>query len=98
VYRLHQHLIGVRRRYPWLRTAHTAALQLANRQYVYQSRNGADAVVVALNVDDTPLPLSLADLGLGDGRIVAGSGAPRQDVIARTEVPPHGWVILAAGS
>ena len=35
-FRLHQHLIGLRRRHPWLHTARTSALHLANRQYVYR--------------------------------------------------------------
>jgi cyclomaltodextrinase len=94
VFRLHQYLIGLRRRHPWLHTARTSPLQLANRQYVYQSSNGTDALVVALNVDDESLTLSLPDLGFGAGKIVAGSGAPPQDVVTQAEIEPHGWLIL----
>ena len=95
VFRLHQYLIGLRRRHPWLHTARTSPLQLTNRQYVYETRNGPDALVVALNIDDEPLRVSLPDLGIGEGQIVAGSGAPPSTVVSRAEVEPHGWLIIA---
>ncbi|MFI5508210.1 alpha-amylase family protein [Mycobacterium sp. NPDC051804] len=94
-FRLHQYLIGLRRRHPWLHTARTSSLQLANQQYIYQSRNGSDALVVALNIDDKPLRVSLPEIGFDQGTILAGSGAPPQDVVATTEVEPHGWLIIA---
>jgi cyclomaltodextrinase / maltogenic alpha-amylase / neopullulanase len=94
-FRLHQYLIGLRRRHPWLHTARTSPLQLTNRQYVYQTRNGSDALVVALNIDDEPLRVSLPDLGFGDGQIIAGSGAPPSTVVSQAEVEPHGWLIIA---
>jgi glycosidase len=95
VFRLHQYLIGLRRRYPWLHTARTSPLRLANTQYVYATRNGADVLLVALNVDDGPLSLSLAELGFGAGQIVAGSGAPPESVVSEVEIEPHGWMIIA---
>ena len=93
--RLHQFLIGLRRRHPWLHTARTSPLQLTNRQYVYQTSNGADALVVALNIDDEPLTVSLPEVGFGEGEILAGSGAPPQTTVATAEVEPHGWLIIA---
>jgi glycosidase len=95
VFRLHRYLIGLRRRYPWLHTARTSPLRLANTQYVYATRNGADVLLVALNVDDGPLSLSLAELGFGAGQIVAGSGAPPESVVSEVEIEPHGWMIIA---
>lgn len=95
VFRLHQHLIGLRRRHPWLHTARTCALQLANRQYVYASRHGAQSLLVALNIDDTPMALSLPDLGHDGGRVVAGSGARPPEDIVQTGIEPHGWAIIA---
>jgi cyclomaltodextrinase / maltogenic alpha-amylase / neopullulanase len=95
VFRLHQYLIGLRRRHPWLHTARTSPLRLANTQYVYATRNGADVLLVALNVDDGPLSLSLAELGFGAGQIVAGSGAPPESVVREVEIEPHGWLIIA---
>jgi glycosidase len=95
VFRLHQYLIGLRRRHPWLHTARTSPLRLANTQYVYATRNGADVLLVALNVDDGPLSLSLAELGFGAGQIVAGSGARAESVVSEVEIEPHGWLIIA---
>jgi cyclomaltodextrinase / maltogenic alpha-amylase / neopullulanase len=94
-FRLHQYLIGLRRRHPWLHTARTSPLRLANRQYVYQSRAGADALIIALNIDDTPLPISLPEFGFDVGRIVAGSRAPPNETVTEAEVGPHGWLIIA---
>jgi cyclomaltodextrinase / maltogenic alpha-amylase / neopullulanase len=96
VFRLHQYLIGLRRRHPWLHTARTSPLRLTNTQYVYETRNGADALLVALNIDEAPVSLSLPELGFGQGEIVAGSGAPPQSVVADAEIAPHGWLIIAA--
>ena len=74
--RLHQYLIGLRRRHPWLHTATTSRWQLTNTQYVYRTGADAGSLLVALNVDDAPLPLSLPDLGVPSGRVIAGAGAP----------------------
>lgn len=92
--RLHRYLIGLRRRHPWLHTATTSPLLLTNTGYVYRSGAGAESLVVALNVDDAPLPVSLPDLDVGSGRVLAGSGAPPHEELTRTEVPPHGWLII----
>ena len=78
VFRLHQYLIGLRRRHPWLHTARTSPLQLANRQYVYQTRSGPDALVVALNIDDEPMSVSLPELGVKMARFSRGRGHRRR--------------------
>ena len=95
VYRAHQHLIGLRRRHPWLHTARTAPLEVTNRGYVYAVRGGDQTLVVALNVDSDPLPIALPALGFRDGDVLAGSGAPPQEELTETVVPPHGWLVLA---
>ncbi len=94
VWSLHQYLVGLRRRHPWLHAASTSALRVANRQYVYQTRHGDQALIVALNIDDTPLQVVLAELDLGPAEVVAGSGAPPQEVVDALAVEPHGWRIL----
>ncbi|MGP4054672.1 alpha-amylase family glycosyl hydrolase [Mycobacterium sp. 4D054] len=95
MFRSHQHLIGLRRRHAWLHTARTTALRVTNTGYVYTSRHGGDELVVALNVADDPLPVPLADFGIGRAEVVAGSGAPPAEIVTDTAVPPHGWLILA---
>jgi cyclomaltodextrinase len=91
---LHQYLIGLRRRHPWLHRATTTALRLENRHYVYQTRAGDDALIVALNIDATPLRVRLADLAVGSAEVIAGSAAPPREVVDKLDVEPHGWRIL----
>jgi len=91
---LHQYLIGLRRRHPWLYAASTARLRLDNRHYVYAARRGEDALVVALNVDDTPLHLVLPELGLSRAQVVAGPAAPPEEIVDAVVVEPHGWRIV----
>ena len=90
VWGLHQYLVGLRRRHPWLHAASTSALRLDNRHFVYQSRYGDDMLVVALNIDDTPLQV----VDLGRAEVIAGSGAPPQEVVDGVSIEPHGWRIL----
>jgi glycosidase len=94
IHRLHQFLIGLRRRHPWLHRATTTPVTVANRQYVYEVRRGDDALVVALNIDDEPLRVSLTASSFGRGRVIAGSGAPPPEVVERVTVPPQGWVVI----
>jgi cyclomaltodextrinase / maltogenic alpha-amylase / neopullulanase len=94
VWALHQYLIGLRRRHPWLHAASTTTLRLANRHYVYETRSGHDALLVALNTDNEPLHLALSELGTAHAQVVAGSAAPPQDIVEAVVVEPHGWRIL----
>lgn len=91
---LHQYLIGLRRRHPWLHRATTSAVRLENKHYVYETRSGQDALLVALNIDDEPLRLSLPKLGTRRARLIAGSTAPLEEVVDTVEIEPHGWRIL----
>jgi glycosidase len=93
-FRLHQFLIGLRRRHPWLNRATTTAALLTNRQYVYVSRHGDDALLVALNLDETPLLFSLRDKGFQGGRVLGGDAAPEQADVKDLVVGPHGWLVL----
>ncbi len=94
VLRLNQFLIGLRRRHAWLHTARTAARLLTNTGYVYETRAGENALLVALNIDDVPLEVSLPVLGFGGGRVIAGSGAPAQADVEEAQVGPQGWLII----
>jgi cyclomaltodextrinase / maltogenic alpha-amylase / neopullulanase len=91
---LHQYLIGLRRRHPWLHAASTTSLRLDNRQYVYATRSGDDVLLVALNIDDEPLNLTLSELWSERAEVLAGSSAPPQEVVDTLTVEPHGWRIL----
>ena len=89
---LHRYLIGLRRRNPWLNRARTTALRLENSCYVYETRCGDDALIVALNLADTPL--TLGQLGGRDALLIAGTGAPAEQVVSATQLLPHGWQVL----
>ncbi|KUI26649.1 alpha-amylase [Mycobacterium sp. IS-1742] len=95
IFRLHKYLIGIRRRHAWLHRATTSTVQLTNRHYVYETRAGDGVLLVALNVDDAPLSVSLSGTALHRGRVVAGSGAPPAEEVDHVTVPPHGWVVVA---
>jgi glycosidase len=91
---LHQYLVGLRRRNPWLHDATTSALYLQNKGYAYQTRHGDDALIVALNIDDSPLPLPVTELAGGPARLMGGTAAPADDVVDDVVVPPQGWLVL----
>ncbi|OBH05238.1 MULTISPECIES: alpha-amylase family glycosyl hydrolase [unclassified Mycobacterium] len=92
---LHQFLIGLRRRNPWLHGATSTALLLQNRHYLYETRSGDNALLVALNIDDQPLRLALTECGAARGRVLGGSAAPPPEVVETLVVEPHGWRILS---
>ena len=94
VWALHQYLVGLRRRHPWLHAATTTAIKVANRNYVYESRHGDEALLVALNIDDKPMKLTLSELGPARAEVLAGSAAPPQEVVDSLVVEAHGWRIL----
>jgi hypothetical protein len=106
VWALHQYLVGLRRRHPWLHAASTTAVRLENRHYVYRVHSvyrvdrtsggddSSDALLVALNIDDEPMHLELSALGAAQADVLAGSAAPPQQVVDAVVVEPHGWRIL----
>ncbi len=85
----HRALIALRRRKPWLWRAHTDVIEVANTALALRTAIGDDAVVVALNIGDSPVSLPVAD-----GRaVVAGEGSPRD---GRIDLGPRAWVVLEA--
>jgi len=56
MYRIHQELIGLRRRHPWLVTARSTTVSLTNTSYVYEARaaQGDGWLRVELDVADGP--------------------------------------------
>jgi cyclomaltodextrinase / maltogenic alpha-amylase / neopullulanase len=87
VYRLHQDLIALRRRHPWLVRAQTRVLHLENKAIAYESAgpDGSAGVAVLLNVSDAPVAFPLAGLA---GKPVLGSDSGGE------RLEPHGWAIL----
>lgn len=91
---LHQYLIGLRRRNPWLHEATTTALHLQNKGYAYRTAHGDDALIVALNIDEEPMPLPIAELTGSRARLIGGTAAPPDDVVDEVVVPAQGWLVL----
>jgi cyclomaltodextrinase len=91
-YRLHQDLIGMRRRHAWLHTARTRTIELANTHFLFEAINGEHRLLVALNLADAPVMRSVSYAC----SVVAGSAACRRIGPQQTEVTlsPHGWAIL----
>jgi cyclomaltodextrinase len=100
IYRLHQDLIGLRRRHPWLHRAQTTMLHLASEQMIYrvtapagEAAAGGPSLLVALSLADQEVREAVpgAREGLAGPGTLAGAGGPDAQVI----LPPHGWAILA---
>lgn len=77
MYRLHQNLIGLRRRHPWLVRARTEVLHLDNQAFAYRAvdpESGA-RLAVLLNISDSPVDFPSVDASAE--RLLAG--APYDD-------------------
>lgn len=87
VLEVHRRLIGLRRRHPWLHTARSSVVTLTNTSLVYEVSSGDERLIVALNVDDAPLPVEFAPgAELIEGHLDGGV------------VPPHGWAVIRPGA
>jgi len=53
-YRLHQELIGLRRRHSWLHRARTRKIELTNQRYVYEASDGDHRLLVRLDLSTDP--------------------------------------------
>ncbi|MEV6344284.1 alpha-amylase family glycosyl hydrolase [Actinoplanes sp. NPDC051851] len=88
-YRLHQRLIGLRRRHAWLSRATTTPLHLTNTALALRSSSGDDRIVTLLNVGDTAVTFPIDAGGLS----VLEADAPGDGRSPGT-VPAHGWSVL----
>jgi glycosidase len=89
VYRLHQDLIGLRRRHPWLVHAHTEVRHLENEALAYTSAapGGGPGLAVLLNLSGRAVTFPPA--GLAGKRILASD-----DSGGGERVEPNGWAVL----
>jgi glycosidase len=93
VYRLHQRLLGFRRRHPWLVRARTAPLHLETSALALDVRGAADGerIVLLLNTGDADVRFDIDASGLTVAE-TAAAGTPVADPLL---VPAHSWTILA---
>lgn len=87
-YRLHQDLIGLRRRHPWLHNARTNIISLTNQHLVYDAIDGIHRIRVLLNVADTNLNHQLD----GTNSILTAADRTTHHE-GWTHLPAHGWAI-----
>jgi cyclomaltodextrinase len=93
IYRLHQSLIALRRRHPWLHRARTRQVHLANAQLVLAMTEAPQTLFVALNLADEPVSLPVPEarrIEVGEGQLVSDAGG------VRVSLGPQGWAILTA--
>jgi cyclomaltodextrinase len=90
IYHLHQQLISVRRRHPWLGTARTETLHLANDSLALAASDpdGDQRLVLLLNLADQPvaIPLTLSDVVVVEQS--EGSAADQLQIGAK------GWAVV----
>jgi glycosidase len=92
-YRLHQRLIGFRRRHPWLVRARTTSEQLEASALALRLRGERDGehALLLLNTGDADFRFTVDAAGL----TVAETAEPGAQVTDPLLVPPHSWIILA---
>ena len=92
-YRLHQRLIGFRRRHPWLVRARTTTEHLEPSAMALRARadGGDEQALLLLNLHDEPYRFAVDATGLSVAE-TAEAGAQRPDALL---VPAHSWTILA---
>ena len=87
-YRLHQFLIGFRRRHPWLVRARTTVTTLTSTAIVYTVSDGSASLAVALNIADQPAELTLPT---GGWQRAAGTAKVSSHHVS---LPASAWAIL----
>ncbi|MEO3858913.1 DUF3459 domain-containing protein [Acrocarpospora sp. B8E8] len=91
MYRLHQRLIGLRRRHPWLVRARTEVRHLTNTAVAFEAADdGAGRFLTLLNLGAQAYRFPLDGAGLA---VAETSGGDPHDPCL---VPAHGWTIVTS--
>ena len=85
IFHLHQQLIGLRRRNPWLHHARTETLELTNTAMLYRAFDADNALYVALNLGNEAVDYRVS------GDVVAGEASEHS---GWSSVPAHGWAVF----
>ena len=108
VHRLHQELIALRRRNPWLSTARVEMIDVRNETLVYRVHRPGEprGLLVLLNLGEEPL--RLPDLAVPRRPATPGPESTEPDFfraesrsgdgLPPDEVEPHGWTVLSSCS
>lgn len=85
---LHQELIGLRRRHPWLHTARTRTVAVSNETITLEvAGEGGEALIVSLNLGEDQMRIANPP----PGQLLAGSGSGIDG--EALVVSPHGWAV-----
>ena len=92
LYHLHEELIALRRRHPWLHRARSEVLTCTNTRLVYLVTDGDESLLVALSLEDQDVTVDApgATICLGGHATVHEPGPD-----ARLTLPAHGWAVVA---
>ncbi|KQP83337.1 alpha-amylase family protein [Methylobacterium sp. Leaf117] len=93
IYRLHQTLIGLRRRHAWLHRARTRTLHLTNTQLVLSVGDGTRRLLLALNLAEDAAVVPAPDARSVEAGEAVVTDAGTRD--ARASLGPHRWAVLA---
>lgn len=91
-YRLHQELIGLRRRHPWLQRARSQVTELHNTDFTFEAFDGENRLWVALNLADAAVVRAIPAAVV---RLAGDLAVCRKGATTEITLPPHGWGILA---
>jgi cyclomaltodextrinase / maltogenic alpha-amylase / neopullulanase len=91
-YRLHQELIGLRRRHPWLHRARSRATELHNTDFIFEVFHDGKRLWVVLNVADSPVVRMIPQ---AVDRLAGDLTVARNRAMTEIAIPAHGWGILA---
>ncbi len=92
IYRLHQDLIGLRRRHPWLHRAKSRVTELNNCDLVFEAFNEDNRVWVALNLADASIARTIPT---PVDRLAGDISVHRKGMTTEIVLPAYGWGILA---
>jgi cyclomaltodextrinase / maltogenic alpha-amylase / neopullulanase len=90
-YRLHQRLIGFRRRHPWLVRARTSTESVTSSAMALRVWADPGQLLLLLNVGDEPHEFHIDASGLTVAELPDPAAVPENPLV----VPPHSWTILA---
>jgi cyclomaltodextrinase len=94
-YRLHQQLIGLRRRHPWLHSARSRVTELRNTDLIFEAFHEENRLWVALNLADAPISRAIP---AAVDKLAGDLAVRREGAATQIALPPHGWGILAKPS
>jgi cyclomaltodextrinase len=92
IYRLHQELIGLRRRHPWIHRARSRVTELRNAHLVIEAFHEENRLWVALNLTDAPI---VSAIPAAVEKLAGDLAVRRKGTTTQITLPPHGWGILA---